>query len=106
MKVEVAFPAEFHGEILIILSERQALLTGSNVIDNFYVVVAEAPLNDMFGFITDLRRVTQGKGEYTMEFARYAPLRQTIADQVIREYRIENGLEVDDQQKKGKKKKN
>lgn len=106
MKVEVTFPMQFHSDILIILAKRQALLTGSNMIDNFYVVVCEAPLNDMFGFVSDLRRVTEGKGEYSMEFMRYTPVRSDIAAKVIKQYRIENGLEVEDKKVAAKKKKN
>uniref|UniRef100_A0A915L7S1 Elongation factor EFG domain-containing protein n=1 Tax=Romanomermis culicivorax TaxID=13658 RepID=A0A915L7S1_ROMCU len=102
MKVEVSCPLKYHQEVLSLLSRRQALVTDSKVIDNFYVIESEAPLNDMFGFVSDLRRSTQGQGEYSMEFVRYTPVRLDIAENLIKRHRIDQGLEVDDKKKKKK----
>ncbi|KRZ56806.1 Elongation factor G, mitochondrial [Trichinella nativa] len=85
MKVEATCPTEFQGSVMAALSKRQAVIISTDLIENFFSVVCEAPLNCMFGFVTELRSLTEGKGEYSMEYSRYAPLKPEIAEQLISE---------------------
>ncbi|OUC43065.1 putative translation elongation factor G [Trichinella nativa] len=85
MKVEATCPTEFQGSVMAALSKRQAVIISTDLIENFFSVICEAPLNCMFGFVTELRSLTEGKGEYSMEYSRYAPLKPEIAEQLISE---------------------
>ncbi|KRY71283.1 Elongation factor G, mitochondrial, partial [Trichinella pseudospiralis] len=85
MKIEATCPTEFQGSVMAALNKRQAVIISTDLIENFFSVICEAPLNCMFGFITELRSLTEGKGEYSMEYSRYAPLRPEIAEQLINE---------------------
>ncbi|KRZ75422.1 Elongation factor G, mitochondrial [Trichinella papuae] len=85
MKIEATCPTEFQGSVMAALSKRQAVIISTDLIENFFSVICEAPLNCMFGFVTELRSLTEGKGEYSMEYSRYAPLKPEIAEQLINE---------------------
>src|SRR5690606_28361219 len=74
MKVEVSAPEEFQGPVMGQINQRRGIIMGSNANEGFSTVEAEVPLTEMFGYSTDLRSATQGNGEFTMEFARYAPI--------------------------------
>jgi elongation factor G len=87
MKVEVTAPEEFQGVVLGQLNRRAGVITSTNVIESDIVAGADVPLSKMFGFSTDLRSCTQGKGEFTMEFTRYAPVPKLDADELMTEYR-------------------
>ncbi|KHJ42195.1 translation elongation factor G [Trichuris suis] len=80
MKVECSCPKEFQGNVLAALNKRFAVVISTELVDNFFLVLCEAPLNNMFGFITELRSLTEGKGEYTMEYSRYAPVRLDVTE--------------------------
>ncbi|XYH99224.1 elongation factor G [Sorangium sp. So ce1128] len=89
MKVAVEGPSEYQGGIVGILMQRRGIIIGSTEADAFCRVEAEVPLSDMFGFSTVLRSATQGKAEFTMEFSRYAPLPNALAEELIKKYREE-----------------
>src|SRR5437867_3648612 len=89
MKVEVVVPSDFQGEIIAQLSKRNGVIIGTDEMDQWFTLVAEVPLNDMFGYATELRTMTQGKGEYTMEYARYTPARGDVQGSLIRKFREE-----------------
>jgi elongation factor G len=71
MKVEVEGPQEFQGVILKTIMQRRGTVIGTTEESGFSRIESEVPLSEMFGYSTDLRSVTQGKAEFTMEFARY-----------------------------------
>jgi elongation factor G len=73
MKVEVEGPQEFHGAILKTIMQRRGTVIGTTEESGFSTVESEVPLSEMFGYATDLRSMTQGKAEFTMEFAKYRP---------------------------------
>jgi elongation factor G len=71
MKLEVESPTEFQGAILKTVMQRRGTVVGTTEEDGFCRLEAEVPLSEMFGYATDLRSCTQGKAEFSMEFARY-----------------------------------
>ncbi len=89
MKVEVETPIDFQGSVQGDLSSRRGLLLGSDMRDDYAVILAEVPLSEMFGYSTSLRSATQGKAGFTMEFARYKPVPSSIQEQISAKYREE-----------------
>ncbi len=87
MKVEVETPTEFQGTVQGDLSSRRGFLLGSDMRDEYTVLLAEVPLSEMFGYSTDLRSKTQGKASFSMEFARYRPVPQSIQEQIIARFK-------------------
>lgn len=85
MKVVVEAPSEFQGTVLGTLNQRRGIIISTSEDGAFTSVEAEVPLAEMFGYSTVLRSVTQGKAEFTMEFARYNTVPKNIAEQVIKE---------------------
>uniref|UniRef100_A0A0K0D786 Elongation factor G n=1 Tax=Angiostrongylus cantonensis TaxID=6313 RepID=A0A0K0D786_ANGCA len=104
MKVEVTTPSDFQGSVVTSLTQRNALITSTDSIEGYATVTCECPLADMFGYSSLLRSITEGKGEFTMEYMRYAPTSQDAQDTVIREWQIAHGL-LDPNAEKNKKKK-
>ncbi len=86
MKVEVEGPAEFQGAIYRTLMQRRGNVLGSTEDSGFARVEAEVPLAAMFGYSTDLRSETQGKAEFTMEFAKYAPAPNDVTEELRKKY--------------------
>jgi len=72
MKTTITAPAEFQGNILMLMNKRGTIVDTEVGADEF-TMVADCSLNAMFGFSTHLRAATQGKGEFSMEFSHYAP---------------------------------
>jgi elongation factor G len=87
MRVEVETPSDFQGSVQGDLSSRRGLLLGSDMRDDYVVIIAEVPLSEMFGYSTDLRSATQGKASFTMEFAKYRPVPSSIQEQISSKYR-------------------
>ena len=87
MKVEVQAPEDFQGSVVGQINQRRGTIVSSETREGYVVVVAEVPLNTMFGYSTDLRSATQGKGEYTMEFAKYAPVPRNEGEALMAAYR-------------------
>ncbi len=75
--------------IVGVLMQRRGIIVGTTEADGFSRVEAEVPLAEMFGFSTVLRSATQGKAEFTMEFSRYLPVPQALADELIKKHREE-----------------
>ncbi len=89
MKVVVETPSEFQGQVLATLNQRRGIIVGTSEDGVYSVVEAEVPLAEMFGYSTALRSSTQGKAEFTMEFARYRPVPQSIADELKKQHQEE-----------------
>ena len=89
MKVVVETPSEFQGGVLATLNQRRGMIVGTSEDDLYSVVEAEVPLSEMFGYSTALRSGTQGKAEYTMEFAKYRPVPQSISEELKKKYQEE-----------------
>jgi elongation factor G len=83
MKVEVIVPEEFMGEVIGDLNSRRGHVQGTEDRANARVIAAMVPLAQMFGYVTDLRSKTQGRGSYSMEFDHYEVLPQNLAEQII-----------------------
>jgi len=104
MKLELCVPRENGPDVSSSLVKRRLVTTDTTDTGVYMYICGEVPLSDMFGFMTDLRMMTQGKGEYTMEYARYAPVPHSLAAQIIAKARAEQAAVVGDEQKKKKKK--
>ena len=87
MRVEVQFPEEFQGGVMGGLNQRRGTIISSEKLESFVQAMAEVPLNDMFGYSTDLRSMTQGKGEFTMEFQKYAEVPKQAREVMIAEFK-------------------
>jgi elongation factor G len=85
MKVAVEGPSEFQGSIMGSINQRRGVIVGTFEEGNYTVVEAEVPLAEMFGYSTTLRSLTQGKAEFTMEFAAYRPTPKNVAEEVTKE---------------------
>jgi elongation factor G len=83
MKVSVEGPAEFSGTILTTIMQRRGMVIGSTEEDGLCRVDSEVPLAEMFGYSTPLRSATQGKAEFTMEFARYAEVPTNVGEELL-----------------------
>lgn len=93
MKVEIEAPVEFQGSVVGQVNQRRGVILETKSDENV-TVTAEVPLNAMFGYSTDLRSATQGKGQYTMEFAKYQPVPKQEQDEMIKKYREQQAKEA------------
>ena len=85
MKVSVEGPNEFQGSVMGSINQRRGMILGTTEEGNYTVVDAEVPLSEMFGYSTILRSLTQGKAEFTMEFAAYRPVPKSVAEEIMQE---------------------
>ena len=83
MKVAVEGPTEFQGSIMGSINQRRGMIIGTFEEGEYTVVEAEVPLSEMFGYSTVLRSLTQGKAEFTMEFAIYRQVPRSVAEVII-----------------------
>jgi elongation factor G len=86
MKVEIDAPTEFQGAVVGQVNQRRGVILETVAGDNVSVT-CEVPLNAMFGYSTDLRSATQGKGTFTMEFARYAVVPKQEQEEMTKKYK-------------------
>lgn len=84
MKVVVETPSEFQGACLGSLNQRRGIILSTSEDGVFSTIEAEVPLSEMFGYSTVLRSSTQGKAEFTMEFARYSSVPKALAEEIVR----------------------
>ncbi|MDD3400818.1 MAG: elongation factor G [Eubacteriales bacterium] len=86
MKVEVLVPDEYLGDIMGNLTARRGKLSGMETRDSSTAITADCPLSQMFGYATELRSKTQGRGTFTMQFARYEEVPSSIAEEILGKY--------------------
>ncbi|HUW40945.1 MAG TPA: elongation factor G [Rectinemataceae bacterium] len=86
MKVEIEGPSEFQGNFFASINQRRGIIAASSEDGHFCKVEAEVPLSEMFGFSTVIRSLSQGKGEFTMEFLKYGKVPTNVSEQLRKEY--------------------
>jgi len=85
MKVEVVVPEEYLGDVMGQINSRRGLIQGMEVrLGNAQAVKAMVPLAEMFGYATQLRSATQGRGVFNMEFDHYAPVSKLVAEEILK----------------------
>lgn len=92
MMVEVDFPSEFRGTVVAGIHRRRGMVQSGNASEDGMGVrvVAEVPLSNMFGYATELRSSTQGKGEFTMEYERHATVPFNVQEKLMSEHKLKN----------------
>ena len=83
MKVEVLTPDAYFGDVMGDITSRRGIIQGTEDRNGIKVIDANVPLAEMFGYATDLRSRTQGRGNYTMQFAHYAEVPKSVAEKII-----------------------
>jgi len=86
MKVEVVTPEEYLGSVIGDLNSRRGQIAGTDSRGNAQVVSAMVPLANMFGYVNNLRSMSQGRAAYTMQFDHYAEVPRNVADEVVAKY--------------------
>ena len=86
VKVEISVPDEFQGTVMGGVNKRQGVILDSETMEGFCTLLAEVPLNNMFGYASELRSSTQGKGEFTMEFNKYSAVLAGEQAEIIKAY--------------------
>ena len=85
MKVEIVTPEDYFGDLMGDVSSRRGLITGSDDRNGAKIIDSFIPLSEMFGYATDLRSRTQGRGQYTMQFSHYNEVPKSVAEKIIGE---------------------
>jgi elongation factor G len=93
MKLETQAPEEFQGSVMGQINQRRGIIVNTSSNEGYAVIEAEVPLNEMFGYSTDLRSTTQGKGEFTMEFFKYAAVPKNVQEDMVKKYQEKKAKE-------------
>ncbi|MDO4199447.1 MAG: elongation factor G [Clostridia bacterium] len=83
MKVSVIVPEEYMGDVIGDINSRRGMIQGMEAISGAQRINAQVPLSEMFGYATDMRSRTQGRGQYTMEPSHYAEVPKSVSEQII-----------------------
>jgi elongation factor G len=89
MKVVVETPTDFQGSVMGSLNQRRGLIVSAQDEGTFSLIEAQIPLSEMFGYSTVLRSMTQGQGQFTMEFLKYKKAPQAVVDELIKKLKSE-----------------
>ena len=84
MKVEITVPDQYYGDVIGDIARRRGNMTGETQRGNAKQIDCEVPLAEMFGYVTDLRSLTQGRGNFTMSFLKYGECPKFIQDEIIK----------------------
>ena len=90
MKIEVTVPEQYYGDVIGDISRRRGNMTGETQRGNAKIIEADVPLAEMFGYVTDLRSFTQGRGNYTMQFSHYGECPRFVQDEIIKKSGVSN----------------
>ena len=82
MRVEVVVPDEYMGSVNGDLISRRGRLEGTEILGGTQIIKAMVPLSEMFGYATELRSRTQGRGAFTMHFGKYEEVPRNIAEEI------------------------
>lgn len=93
MKLETTVPDEYQGSAVGQINQRRGVIVGTTSFEGNCVIEAEVPLTEMFGYSTDLRSATKGKGEFSMEFAKYQAAPRNIQDELVKKYQAKRAAE-------------
>jgi elongation factor G len=83
MRVEVVVPEEYMGDVIGDITSRRGHIQQMEVRSGSQVIASRVPLSEMFGYATDLRSRTQGRGSYSMHFDRYEPAPASVSEEVV-----------------------
>ncbi|KAI3629777.1 hypothetical protein MIR68_011212 [Amoeboaphelidium protococcarum] len=86
MSVSVSAPQEFQSNVMTHLNRRRGVINDSEVVDGYVNLSADVPLSQMFGYVTDLRSATQGKGEFQMEYKNHWPVTRQEQEELIKKF--------------------
>ena len=84
MKIEVTVPEQYYGDVIGDISRRRGQMTGESQRANAKIIEAEVPLSEMFGYVTDLRSMTQGRGNYVMQFDHYGETPRYVQEEILK----------------------
>ena len=84
MKIEVTVPEQYYGDVVGDIMRRRGQVTGESQRANAKIIEAEVPLSEMFGYVTDLRSMTQGRGNYIMQFDHYGECPRFVQEEIIK----------------------
>jgi elongation factor G len=93
MRLQTQAPEEFQGTVVGQINQRRGVIVSTGTVNKYVQVDAEVPLSEMFGYSTDLRSGTQGKGEFQMEFLKYAPVPRNVQDELVKIYQEKRAAE-------------
>ena len=83
MKVEITVPEEYMGDVIGDVNSRRGRMEGMEAVDGMQEIRAFIPLSDMFGYATDLRSKTQGRGTYSMVFSHYDEVPKSVLETIV-----------------------
>ncbi|HHT67436.1 MAG TPA: elongation factor G [Erysipelotrichaceae bacterium] len=84
MKIEVTVPEQYYGDVIGDVTRRRGQVVGESQRANAKIIEAEVPLSEMFGYVTDLRSMTQGRGNYVMQFDHYGETPKYVQDEILK----------------------
>lgn len=93
MKLETSVPEEYQGPATGQINQRRGIILGTDSNEGYSIITAEVPLSEMFGYSTDLRSATKGKGEFSMEFSRYSIAPRNVQEELAKKYQEKRAKE-------------